>query len=345
MKTVKLSVAKGFILFDLENAPRSVGVVRSAPSILQSGAANLARSITYGMASFGIQAGGASAGVNAKPEERADAVASFVGDALPLAEQEGLLLDAGRGVRGEELEPLRVYDPRPDWLHTQEGGISGADYLIAAGVNAAASAVGAPLEGARVAIEGFGPIGLALAHHVVSTGGKVVAVATSAGTILDPNGLDLGALVEGWAANGDSFVKTFAAESKPGWAVFGARADVLLVGSKAGALSHEGAGNVKARAIIPIGPVPYTTKAVVALQRAGQAVVPDFLALAGPHLAAFGDVGEGAEAAAIGVSAAVAEVVHEAGQHPDGLFLGACLRAESFLQSWQPALPFGRPLA
>ena len=140
-------------------------------------------------------------------------------------------------------------------------------------------------------------------------------------------------------------MKTFGAEPKPGWAIFGAKADVLLIGSKAGALSHEGAANVKARAIIPIGPVPYTTKAVVALQRAGVAVVPDFLALAGPHLAAFGDVGEGAEAAANGVSEAVSVAVHEALQHPDGLFLGACLRAEAFLSSWQPSLPFGRPLA
>ena len=65
MKTRKLSSVDGFVLLDLENAPGSVGVVRSAPKILVSGAEMLARSVTYTFAAFGIRAGGASAGVNA----------------------------------------------------------------------------------------------------------------------------------------------------------------------------------------------------------------------------------------------------------------------------------------
>ena len=77
MKTRKLSSVDGFVLLDLENAPGSVGVVRSAPKILVSGAEMLARSVTYSFATFGIRTGGASAGVNAKPEDRSAAVAAF----------------------------------------------------------------------------------------------------------------------------------------------------------------------------------------------------------------------------------------------------------------------------
>lgn len=345
VKTVKLSAAKGFILLDLPDADRSVGVVRSAPSILQSGATNLARSVTYSLASFGIQAGGASAGVNAKPDERADAVASFVQDALPLAENDGLLLDAGRGVKEDELAALRPYDPRPAWLRTEEGGISGADYLVVAGVNAAASAVGTPLEGATIAIEGLSYISLALADHVVATGGKVVAVGTAAGTALNPDGFDISAVFEAWSSGGDACVKSIGGELKPAWAIFGAECDALLLGSKVGALTHEGAAQVTATSLLPTGPVPFTTKALVVLERAGRKVVPDFLTLAGPYLAAFGDVGDGADEAAQGVSVQVAAAVRDAAGSSAGLFLGACARAEDFLATWQVSRPFGRPLA
>ena len=46
------------------------GVVRLAPKVLRDGAELLARSTTYAAASFGLQVGGGSAGINAKPDDR-----------------------------------------------------------------------------------------------------------------------------------------------------------------------------------------------------------------------------------------------------------------------------------
>ena len=134
------------------------------------------------------------------------------------------------------------------------------------------------------------------------------------------------------------------AKPTPAWTVFGTDADLLFVGSKAGALSHEGTEGVKAKGVIPIGPVPFTTKALLTLQRAFVTVVPDFVALAGPHLAAQGGAADPA-AAAEATTGRITEVVEAAGADEDGLFLGACYRAEDFLRSWQDTLPFGRPLA
>ena len=70
MQVQKLSSTDAFVLRDLGDDVRSIGVVRCAPKILQDGATWLARSVTYACASFGIQAGGASAGINAKPDAR-----------------------------------------------------------------------------------------------------------------------------------------------------------------------------------------------------------------------------------------------------------------------------------
>lgn len=114
--------------------------------------------------------------------------------------------------------------------------------------------------------------------------------------------------------------------------------DVLLVAGKAGVLEHDLAATVKAKAVLPLSPVPVTARALAVLGRAGAVVVPDFLSTAAPLLAAFDpDGGDPIER----VRAAVANLAGEG----TNLWMAACLRAEEFLRTWQPELPFGRPLA
>jgi glutamate dehydrogenase (NAD(P)+) len=171
VQTVKLTSTKGFLLLDLDDAPVSVGLARSAPTILQGGAANMARSVTYTFACFGIRAGGAQLGVNSPPDGRAEAVAAALTELAPRLEPGTLLLDPGRGVSEDDLAPVRSSDPRPAWLRDDWHGASTADFLIALGACAAAEAAGLPVEGRRVAIEGFGAVGLALARLVADRGG------------------------------------------------------------------------------------------------------------------------------------------------------------------------------
>jgi glutamate dehydrogenase (NAD(P)+) len=344
VKTVRLTTAKGFLLLDLDDAPVWVGLARSAPSILQSGAVSMARSVTYSLASFGIRGAGAQLAVNAKPEERPVAIAAALEQVGPQLAEGRLLLDAGRGFTEDDLAEARTADPRPAWLREEWRGATTADYLLVAGACAAAAAVGHQVEGRRVAIEGFGPVGLALARLVADRGGSVVAIGTGAGTALAPQGFDVHALGDAWTASGEGMVRSIAGDAKPAWAVFGADADVLFIGSKTGTLTHDGAAHVKADAVVPIAPVPFTTKALIALGRAGRVVVPDFLAIAGPLVAALGGHAD-ASSAAEAVSGGIADAVRAGAAHEEGLFLGACYRAEEFLQSWQSERPFGRPLA
>src|SRR5690606_32980886 len=131
------------------------------------------------------------------------------------------------------------------------------------------------------------------------------------------------------AANGAT------AEAK---APFDAECDALLVAGKAGVLEHDLAGTVKATVVVPLTPVPVTARALAVLGRAGTVVVPDFVSTAAPLLAAFDpDGGDPIER----VRAAVANLAGEG----TNLWMAACVRAEEFLRTWQPELPFGRPLA
>jgi glutamate dehydrogenase/leucine dehydrogenase len=161
----KLSSADGFIAFDLGDAP-AVGVVRLAPKVLRDGAELLARSTTYAAASFGLQVGGGSAGLNAKPDGRDAAVAAFLEEARPMVEEGRWLPAPGNGVTAEDLASL----PRP------EARAALADAAIA-GEGAVAAALGAlgSLDGRRLAIVGTGPAADAAVASATTNGAEAQA--------------------------------------------------------------------------------------------------------------------------------------------------------------------------
>jgi glutamate dehydrogenase/leucine dehydrogenase len=168
MQVQKLQSTDGFIAFDLAEAP-SAGVVRVAPKILRDGAQLLARSTTYACAAFGVQAGGASAGINAKPDARDAAVAAFVGEVTPLVESGRWLPVPGVGVSADDLAALPEAERRAavaDAGRQAEGAVAAAD------------AAAGGLADARVAVHGSGPFAEAAATAATEAGATVHAGAT-----------------------------------------------------------------------------------------------------------------------------------------------------------------------
>jgi glutamate dehydrogenase/leucine dehydrogenase len=160
MHVQKLTSTDGFVAFDLGDAP-AVGVVRLAPKVLRDGAELLARSTTYAAASFGLQVGGGSAGLNAKPDGRDAAVAAFVAEVAELVESGRWLPGPGTGVTEADLAAL----PRAD-LRAR------AADPVALGESAVAAALGAlgTLEGKVLAIVGTGPAADAAAASATANG-------------------------------------------------------------------------------------------------------------------------------------------------------------------------------
>jgi glutamate dehydrogenase/leucine dehydrogenase len=334
----KLSESDAFLVFDLDPAAPHVGIVRAAPKILVDGATTLARSLTYLYASFEQQVGGASAGINAKPDDRATAIAAFVGEVSPRVESGALQLLAGKGLGDDDLAPLRAVQP------PGADAIAGRELLGIGAVAAAARARG-DLDGARVAVDGLEPATASLLEALGAAGATIVAVATTAGTIADPSGIDPGRLLAALGEHGAALVEHLDLEVAAPAAVFGADADVLFTGSKVGAVDHVVAASIAAGLVVPIGPVPVSAKALAVLRRAGTVVLPDFLSAAGPWFATFPGppptLDELRATTADRIGAALDDVLG----HEDGPLLGACYRAEAYLGTWQSALPFGRPLA
>jgi hypothetical protein len=282
VKVQRLSSTDGFIVFDLDAATTCVGIARLAPKVLQDSATLLARSVTYSFASFGVAGhAGASAGINAKPEDRDGAVKAFVDEIGPLAESGRLHLAPGLGLTAGDLAA-------PGWTEPDAA-------LTAAGALAAAKVAG-PLDWTTAAIVGAGPIAAAATDQLTA----------SATTLAEPR--------------------------------FDAECDVLFVAGKAGVLDHPTAEGVKATTIVPLTPVPVTARALAVLGREGRVVLPDFLSIAAPLLAAHDpNAGDPVQR--------IRDVTIALADQGTGLWLAAAQRAEAQLATWTNEKPFGRPLA
>lgn len=337
-------LTNGFIAFDFDDGP-AVGVVRAAPKILQGGAKEMARSMTYRFGILNMTVGGASAGINAPADNRDAAIAEFVGDASELVTSGRVMLDAAKGLSPDELAPLRAVDSRHDIRYSDIDGLTFGDHLTGVSATAAAAQAVGGLSGKRVLIEGTGHAVAATARAVAAHGATIVGVATSKGAVAQPGGFDAALISTSSLELGDGFVEQLDGES--GWAgsIFSQDADVLFVGSKMGVIDHTVAEKLQVAAVVPIDAVPYTTKATIVAQRQGTLVLPDFVSTAGPTFADWptGEAERGAIESA--VTDAVTEIVKNITGTERGPVLEACFWAESFISSWRDKAPFGRPFA
>ncbi len=281
----------------------AAGVVRCARKILTSSATDLARTATYTFATFGHQVSGASAGINAEGDAVEAAKAAFVAELTPAAADGRLLLSAAKGVTDADLAPLVA-------AATQSKPVISSAAAHAAGVVAATAWALGGLDGKRVAIEGAADAPDELAAALTTAGAEVVAI----------DGVD----------------------KKP-WTIWAADVDALLAGSKLGTLTHQGAPMVKAKAVVPWGAIPVTTKAFAMLRRAGVVFVPDFISAAGTLLAGFEEGDD--DAVATSIARQVSSVLEGIAGSDDGVFIAACRQAEANLAEWTDVKLFGRPLA
>ena len=143
MRVQQLESTDAFVLFDLEGATKAAGVARLAPKVLRDSSELLARTVTYSFAAFGLKMTGASAGINAKPDQRDEAIAAFVDAVKPLV-AEGLSLHASTGLDDSDLAALGTEPPDPA--------------LTVHGALAAAGAAAGTLVGKTVAVVGSGPM-------------------------------------------------------------------------------------------------------------------------------------------------------------------------------------------
>jgi glutamate dehydrogenase (NAD(P)+) len=166
------------------------------------------------------------------------------------------------------------------------GGSSGRVEATGRGVlfvtQAACRERGASLEGARVAVQGFGNVGSVAAKLIAEAGARVVAVSDSSGGIYAEAGLgDIGALAARHAEH------RLAAEGQPGAVritnaeLLELPVDILVPAALEGQIHGGNAARIRAPMIIEGANGPTTPEADRILAAKGTYVVPDILANAG----------------------------------------------------------------
>lgn len=164
------------------------------------------------------------------------------------------------------------------------GGSLGRTTATSRGVvhvtRAALVRAGDRLEGASVAIQGFGKVGAHAAQIFATEGARVVAVSDQFGGLHNPAGLDVDHLMRHVAQTG-SVVGFPEADPIDNSTLLALEVDVLVPAAVDGVLDADTAHAVRARFVVEGANGPTTGEADVILAERGVVVVPDILANAG----------------------------------------------------------------
>lgn len=140
--------------------------------------------------------------------------------------------------------------------------------------------LGLPLEGARIAVQGFGNVGNAAARIFHDNGAKIVAVQDVTGTIYNAGGIDPHKLLEYLKNNKtiEGFEDSQTLEKGQFWEV---DCDVLIPAALEKQITEDNASKIKAKLIVEGANGPTVPAADDILRERGVVLVPDVLANAG----------------------------------------------------------------
>lgn len=139
--------------------------------------------------------------------------------------------------------------------------------------------LGKPMEGATVAIQGFGNAGRITAQLLSELGCKIVAVSDSKGAIHDPNGLDIDKICQ---LKDNATILDYGAQYvTTNEQLLELDVDILVPAALENVITSANADRIKAKIIAEAANGPTTPEADKILDAKGIIVIPDILANAG----------------------------------------------------------------
>lgn len=171
------------------------------------------------------------------------------------------------------------------------GGTKGRSYATGKGVmfitRRALDYYNIPLEGATVAIQGFGKVGSHTAEFLAEKGSKIVGVTTVEGGLFNPDGLDVPKLLDHvrskrpFSEFEDKNVEYVPNMEKANNQLFSLDVDVLIPAAMENQITKNNANDIEAKIIVEGANAPTTPRADEILIDRGIQVIPDILANAG----------------------------------------------------------------
>jgi len=294
---------KAILVVDNVAAGPAIGGTRMAPDVSLEECVRLARAMTLKNAAAGLPHGGGKSVIFADPSisapEKERIMRAFAG---AIGDITDYIPGPDMGTDEQCMGWVKDEIGRAVGLPREIGGIpldeiGATGFGLAAAADVAKDYCGLDLKGARVAIQGFGAVGRHAARFLAGQGAVLVAAADSAGTLSDPNGLNLEALVA-LKRNGKRLTDAVDGEKRDREAIVGIDCDIWIPAARPDVLHEKNVEQVKARIILEGANIPATEAAERRLHERGVLVVPDFIANAGGVICAAVEFHGGSEAAA-----------------------------------------------
>lgn len=145
---------------------------------------------------------------------------------------------------------------------------------------AEAAANGLALDGARVAIQGFGRVGMTTAEELAGVGARVIGIADDRHAIANESGIAVDRAVD-WMRERDTITGLPNADALTKADIFGLDCDILVLAGLQDEVTDANAGSIRARIVAEVANGGTTPAADAILTDAGISVIPDIVATVG----------------------------------------------------------------
>lgn len=292
---------RAIVVIDNTACGAAIGGVRMAADVTLGEVFRLARAMTLKNAAAGLPHGGGKAGIMADPRtiDRERLVRAF---ARAIRELSDYIPGPDMGTDEACMAWVRDETGRAVGLPRVLGGIpldeiGATGFGLARCAEVAAPFCGMNLQGATLAVEGFGNVGRPAAMFLEKLGVRLVAASDSRGAIHDSGGINPAELAAVKRREG-SVTAYRGARKMYREELLTVPCDILIPAARPDSIHAGNARDVKAKLILQGANIPATAEAEAVLHRRGVLVVPDFIANAGGVICAAVEYHGGSEAAA-----------------------------------------------
>ena len=176
--------------------------------------------------------------------------------------------------------------------------IGATGFGLAACAEVAATHAEIDLTRARVAIQGFGAVGMHAARFLSEHGSKLVAASDSQGALIDSRGLPVDALIS-HKKQGRSLTTFPQGKAVPAGSLVDVDCDIWIPAARPDVLTEQNVGGLKARLVLQGANIPATEGAEHWMHDHGILSIPDFIANSGGVICASVEYHGGSEAQAM----------------------------------------------
>jgi glutamate dehydrogenase/leucine dehydrogenase len=270
------------------------GGIRMQPDVTISEVMGLAEAMTWKNALAGIPFGGAKSGIVADPktvdkEAVMRAFARKVAKLIPDVYIPGPDMNTTEkemGYIADELHNRKAATGKPESMGGLPHELGSTGFGVSQATKVGLEHIGSKVDGATIAIEGFGNVGTFTAKHLSSWGAKIVAVSDSKGVAYLEGGLDYEMLMKAKAEKG-TVTAYPGCKVLPGADLFALRVDVLIPGARPNVINESNMSAIRARMIVEAANIPIKHAVEADIEKRGILVVPDIIANAGGVISSF----------------------------------------------------------